>query len=561
MADSHKHNNNNNIRRLFQSASTNFISLLTTIKTNSSSSSSPPQFTPLSISTSSSICVPLLFSDSPPSPLTFSSSVTPSPEQSDNSTSAINSGVSSSRGRMFPSTLRVNSNLDGGGGPAFVGQVFSMCDLSGTGLMAVSTHIDVPFLTKRAPGWVKKIFSTFTGNENNGPMFRFFMDIGDAVSYVKWMNIPTGVVGTVRLDLAYEHFKEKSHMFQFVPSEKQVKSANKLLKRISQNSGIRKVDGVPVFTAENMDIAIATSNGIKWYTPYFFDKNMLDSILEESVDQHFHTMIQSRRVQRRRDVIDDNFSAEVAEENWENQWEPPEVQDVLDEMGHPAIPFSVISKAAEMQLLYAVDKTLLGNRWLRKATGIQPKFPYMVDSFEKRSAASFLKAAKSTSIVANSEASCDGNRQEYQHSSSDLRLEESAQVGQVQHTNFKNLRFPFGDWFSNPWPKQQETPDDQIRLQSSREECIKQLSLSPLLPKITMVGISTGDPGQMSRAGLKKTMEDLTQQLEQTGQSSESSSDELRKDRDPLFVANVGDYRPSMTKRGSSRWVRGAGNR
>lgn len=60
------------------------------------------------------------------------------------------------------------------------------------------------------------------------------------------------------------------------------------------------------------------------------------------------------------------------------------VQEVLDEVGHPGIPLSVISKAAEMQLLYAVDRVLLGNRWLRKATGIQPKFPYMVDSFEKR---------------------------------------------------------------------------------------------------------------------------------------------------------------------------------
>lgn len=60
------------------------------------------------------------------------------------------------------------------------------------------------------------------------------------------------------------------------------------------------------------------------------------------------------------------------------------VQEVLEEMGHPGIPLSVISKAAEMQLLYAVDKVILGNRWLRKATGIQPKFPYIIDSFERR---------------------------------------------------------------------------------------------------------------------------------------------------------------------------------
>lgn len=57
---------------------------------------------------------------------------------------------------------------------------------------------------------------------------------------------------------------------------------------------------------------------------------------------------------------------------------------MMDEMGNPGIPLSVISKFAEMQLLYTVDKVILGNRWLRKAVGIQPKFPYMVDSFERR---------------------------------------------------------------------------------------------------------------------------------------------------------------------------------
>lgn len=65
------------------------------------------------------------------------------------------------------------------------------------------------------------------------------------------------------------------------------------------------------------------------YTPYFFDKNMLDNILEESVDQHFHTLIQNRHMQRRRDVIDDNLAAEVVEENGDSLWEPPEVQNPL----------------------------------------------------------------------------------------------------------------------------------------------------------------------------------------------------------------------------------------
>jgi len=61
------------------------------------------------------------------------------------------------------------------------------------------------------------------------------------------------------------------------------------------------------------------------YTPYFFDKSILDNILEESVDQHFDALIQTRHVQRRRDVIDDNLAAEVIEESADSIWEPTEV--------------------------------------------------------------------------------------------------------------------------------------------------------------------------------------------------------------------------------------------
>lgn len=135
----------------------------------------------------------------------------------------------------------------------------------------------------------------------------------------------------------------------------------------------KKVEGVPVFSAQNLDIAIATKDGIKWwvmyhnivldesnllvvflvevltysystrvnfiifrflvifppirYTPYFFDKNTLDNILEESADQHFHALIETRHIQRRGGGgIDDILSAEAAEEMEESVWDPPEVQ-------------------------------------------------------------------------------------------------------------------------------------------------------------------------------------------------------------------------------------------
>lgn len=37
------------------------------------------------------------------------------------------------------------------------------------------------------------------------------------------------------------------------------------MKILPQNDGKKKVEGVPVFSAQNMDIAIATKDGIKWW--------------------------------------------------------------------------------------------------------------------------------------------------------------------------------------------------------------------------------------------------------------------------------------------------------
>lgn len=34
---------------------------------------------------------------------------------------------------------------------------------------------------------------------------------------------------------------------------------------MSRNGGRKRIDGVPVFGAQNLDIAIATADGIKWY--------------------------------------------------------------------------------------------------------------------------------------------------------------------------------------------------------------------------------------------------------------------------------------------------------
>ncbi|KAL5984773.1 hypothetical protein ACLOJK_041395 [Asimina triloba] len=114
----------------------------------------------------------------------------------------------------------------------------------------------------------------------------------------------------------------------------------------------------------------------------------------------------------------------------------------------------------------------------------------------------------------------------------------------------EDFRFPFGDWFLNPWLKPRnriKTNKSDARVASQNGECINQVPPNPLLPKITMVGISTGEGGQMSRASLKKTMEDLTKELEQMSQRISPPNEE-----DPLFVANGTAASISKPKRTST---------
>lgn len=57
----------------------------------------------------------------------------------------------------------------------------------------------------------------------------------------------------------------------------QVKAASKLLKGNRKTGGDR-FDGVPVFSAQNLDIAIATPEGIKWYAFLLFSKLICNCI-------------------------------------------------------------------------------------------------------------------------------------------------------------------------------------------------------------------------------------------------------------------------------------------
>lgn len=122
-SEPHRRRRHNHISTFLQSTASNFASLFNPPNPPSLALPHPP----------SSFSLPLFFAP----PLSSSTAV--------DSATAEPARPAAKSVRI----ARLGANGKGGGGPVFVGQVFSMCDLSGTGLMAVSTHFDIPFISKR----------------------------------------------------------------------------------------------------------------------------------------------------------------------------------------------------------------------------------------------------------------------------------------------------------------------------------------------------------------------------------------------------------------------------
>lgn len=77
----------------------------------------------------------------------------------------------------------------------------------------------------------------------------------------KW---EAGIICITLVHLFIVLFECHLYFIKYTLLSLQVKAANKLLKTIPQDGVRKKVDGVPVFSAQNLDIAIATKDGIKW---------------------------------------------------------------------------------------------------------------------------------------------------------------------------------------------------------------------------------------------------------------------------------------------------------
>ncbi|GAB2227668.1 hypothetical protein Droror1_Dr00009495 [Drosera rotundifolia] len=264
------------------------------------------------------------------------------------------------------------------GGPAFYGETFVLTDPKTKLWVATRDEFRLPYLPHRAAELVNKVLRVILKSDDH-PVYHFFTDQSHAESYAKRPNPPDAVVLSYPLILAYMYFKEHSGRYQFTPSKKQLKAADNILKKLPTGEANKRVDGAPVFYARNLECVVASRHSIKRYIPYFFNKEEMDDVVELLADRYFHKLIETRHSERKLAI----------EESEDDMWElPPEIDELQDEMGVPSVSFYTALKVAEMELMHAVDNLLLGNRWLRKATGIQPKVLYAVDSFEKRTAGS-----------------------------------------------------------------------------------------------------------------------------------------------------------------------------
>ncbi len=449
-------------------------------------------------------------------------------------------------------------------GPAFIGQVFTMCDSSRRGLIAVRPADSLralkfppywpPFLAKFSSKWLEKAMHMVLKEEmTDGPVFRFYFRKDDAAAYVKNLNLAGAMVGSCPLDVAYKYFKGKPSMFKFVADETQVKVAKKLLHK---DRGAR---------------VAKTSNGVRWFRPYFFDKKQLDSLIGHSVDHYYQMLIHSRRIQRHSQVIDngsDSFSGDPIEDDPDGLLDPPEVQELMEEMGQGGGAMEwVVLKAVEVQVQDMIDQVLLGHPLSRRLAGLQPKFPVLVDSFERRVAAaesevieeSKVRFSKSEISTSSDESSRPGSLGAggiggggEEDSSTSGRNDANSGEGE-EHSRAQNnpqSKLPFNlfgqKWVSRFNPsvvfKRKDSGDARILEEDSDSDVEtstkdEEEGSERAQPKLTMMGIAMSGPMKGTNdTVLQEAMAAAAKDIEERVRKGEGSG----QDHGPLFIADLG---------------------
>eukprot|EP00850_Spirogloea_muscicola_P006931 SM000034S12685 [mRNA] locus=s34:138372:141863:- [translate_table: standard] len=477
------------------------------------------------------------------------------------------------------------------GGPAFLGQVFTLCDSSRRGLVGVRCVVGpvppLPFLpkavNKHIAAWFEQMLRRVV---EEGPNFCFFVNKADGVRYLRKVQAlhapaPELASSSVRgcpLEAAYQSFKRNPRIFKFVANDSQVKVARGLLHKEGGRAAARAFIGVPVFTAQDLTIAVHTSAGIKWFRPYFFDSRQLDSLVGDSVDHYYEAVRQARAVQRRRQLADaDATSSAEADDDADGLVDPPELHDLMEEMGQhsggvlPPVE-SVLAKAAECRLADCVDNVLLGRRWARRLTGLQPSFSVLVDSFERRAQAAEVgnlslgeDLKKLGEGVTGAAAALPGehDREKRQREGPSMPVEARAPATSSSNGSGSSSSSPVAPrgWLRSLWARARATREaaSERGAASKSRESAESSSRGPssgggapgpktshqgasLLPRLTMLGIVVkGSSDGLSDTSLQQAMAAAARDFEEKARGGAGTGDGGDREHVPLFIADLAE--------------------
>eukprot|EP00850_Spirogloea_muscicola_P000016 SM000001S04418 [mRNA] locus=s1:71854:82695:- [translate_table: standard] len=519
-------------------------------------------------------------------------------------------------------TARVPASV---GGPAFLGQVFTLCDSSRSGLVGVRCVVGpvppLPFVpkavNKHIAAWFEQMLRRVV---EEGPTFCFFVNKADGVRYLRKVQAlhapaPELASSSVRgcpLEAAYQSFKRNPRIFKFVandspvqtrPAHAVVKVARGLLHKEGGRAAARAFIGVPVFTAQDMTIAVHTSVGIKWsatqgpsiaacsikqecaalqyltaFRPYFFDSRQLNSLVGDSVDHYYEAVRQARAVQRRRQLADaDATSSAEADDDADGLVDPPELHDLMEEMGQhsggvlPPVE-SVLAKAAECRLADCVDNVLLGRRWARRLTGLQPSFSVLVDSFERRAQAAEagslsldedLKKLGEGGTGAASALPGEHDKEKRQQEGHSMPVEARAPAMSSSNGSGSSSSSPVAPrgWLPSLWARARAMREAAAErgVASKSRESAESSGRGPrsgggapgpkashqgasLLPKLTMLGIVVkGSSDGLSDTSLQQAMAAAARDFEEKARGSAGTGDGGDREHVPLFIADLAE--------------------
>lgn len=459
-------------------------------------------------------------------------------------------------------------------GPAFIGQVYTMCDASRRGLIAVRPadvlkKIKVPPYMKFMEQAYERAMNMLFSDDMKGPVFRFYFNRDDATEYVRRLNISGSTVGPCSLDAAYKYYKSKQDMFKFMSDHRQVKIAKELIRRERGDKAAKRLKGVPVFTARNLTIAMSTPQGVRWFRPYFFNKKQLDNLIGHSVDHYYEMLISARRAQRHSQISENSGADSLAggepmEDELDGLVDPPEVQELMEELGQGGGGMEFVGlKVLEAQVMDLADRVLLGHQWSRRIIHLQPRFPVIVDSFERLVSTSELDPSVSKGRTPNpkdplktegveekssgsqgdgsDEGTSTSGKDEGRTSSNNSKsVSKDYKEGESSSMSLLNL---FGKKWginANPLFKRKDSGNAGILEEDSDPEYLEETTQKDppgkgtFQPKLTMMGIAMNVT--KVEGGLQQAMAAAAKDVEDRVRKGEGAGPE----HGPLFIANLG---------------------